>query len=311
MENQKNEIPTWDEKSELIKQIEELDLAKTSIEEIMEMLKTIMKGLYLTTLVFPPGINLFRAIKYNAKPFFWDDLIYPPKEKAGINRASDIGEQRFYCSTVKKVPFYELDIQVGERLVISNWTNEIPLLLNNIGYSNTELEELAKNYRINFDINKINQKSNEDNIKVRNYLKEKFSKKIEISEYYKLSIAIAKKFYEAEIILSGGNRQWAGLLYHTIRLNETADNIVLKKEIIDLGIIKFQQIEFIEVVAIENDKYVYKILDFGDTVENGKIKWYNLTNTWTVTDESDDLYFAETEFGYALYTIDGEIVEPN
>jgi hypothetical protein len=279
---------------------------------LQELLSVVIKG--LTTNIFESsgGLSLYRAIKYADKPLLVAEISYPPKEYAKINRANDMGEQVFYCSTIKKVPFYELNADVGDKLIISRWTNVAPLILNNIGYQNEELHELARNYQMEYceNINTINQ-INEDNRNAISFFKNAFSKKIEAQEYKKLTIAIARKFYDTSLTFKNRTTEWSGLLYHTTRLDGVADNIVLKKEILDFGLVIVQEIEYVEIIEVKNDRYVYKLLDFAYMVEDGKIKWINPVNTWIMTDETEDFYFGETESGFALYTADGEIIKPS
>jgi len=84
---------------------------------------------------FTSDLVLFRGIQYSSKPKFYEELIYPPINKAKTNRANVKGEQVFYASTKKKAVFYELDAKPGDALVLSTWVTALPLLISNVGYT--------------------------------------------------------------------------------------------------------------------------------------------------------------------------------
>jgi len=119
---------------------------------------------------------------------------------------------------------------------------------------------------------------------------------------YKLTIAIAKILMgEVELKEDGLFKEFDGLLYPTIKYNANADNVVLKKHVIDFNKLSIDRVEYIKIVNYTDNKYQYKILDVSDSINGNLIVWKDLSSTWTVNDESDDIYFennkAFNEFG--------------
>lgn len=308
------ETLSWAEKKKLISEIDRLSLNEISIPELEDLLSPIIKGTTLMMFPFPTGLSLFRAIKYTDKPLRWENIIYPPEECTKWNRASEPGEQLFYCSTVKKAPFYELELQAGDRLVLANWINTLPLFLNCIGYNLEEIMALSAVYHapVRFDGIDRDQLMNENNVFSNAYFKSAFSRRIETEEYHKLTIAIARKFNAGNPTgQEGSSTPFAGMIYHTSRLDDTADNIALKPNVIDVGLLELQKLEFIEILSVENDKYRYRILDYAESVQNGNIKWYNLENSYTLDDESDDAYFVLDGTEVNLYNSEGDVIDPD
>lgn len=137
------ELPSFDEKRKSIEFLETCNLAVISEQEIMKHLKILITGYKIFIAHTNPGLVLFRGIKYSDKPDYWEQLIYSPKEKAKINRASAEGQSMFYCSTLKKSVFYELFVKRGDRLVITTWILSKQALFANIGYTIGNLARLG------------------------------------------------------------------------------------------------------------------------------------------------------------------------
>lgn len=302
---QKFEFLTIQEKLELINQLEQLDLNNCTDEFLLEYLNPIFKGYAVNALQFERGLLLFRAIRYQYKPDFYRDLIYPPKHLAKINRASYEGEQMFYCSTLKKAPFYELSLVKGDKIALSTWTVEKPIFCNNVGYTASNFVNLGAAREIPFmPIEELKHVDPQDNKVIADFLARTFCKKITDEEklHYKLTIAIAKKHIRDK---------FNGLLYPTIQYSANADNISLTKNVIDQNYLHLQQVEFAEILEVKDNRYCYKILDIADELSGDLINWKNLNKTWTVYDDSDDLYFTD-EFGnFQAYNSNGDIIHPD
>ncbi len=253
----------------------------------------------VTTFRFNPGLLLFRGIKYSEKPKFLHDIIYPPKDQAKINRASEKGEQMFYASTVKKAVVYELNIKSGDRLIISTWRTNNILLFNNVGYTKANLENLGANKVTPFN----DEGENEVNKLIADYLALSFCQNIseEDEHLYKLTIAIAR------IHLHDVNdNRFAGLYYPTVRLNGDEENFAIDKNVVDHGLLDFEGIQFIEIIDRIYNRYKYSILDIAEDITDYNINWKNLSNHWTVYDDSEDLYFIEEGGNIFAYNQDGD-----
>jgi hypothetical protein len=301
---------TWEERMELFRHLETLDLENVSLNELEALYKELIIGLKLATFPLPEGTFLFRAIEWEDKPLMWKDIIYPSKELAKMNRANEEGLQVFYSSTVKKSVFHELDFQAGKKYIISKWINEDYLVsLQCIGYNLQELHELAGMYHSSFNFENVDDElRTENNADLQAFLKNKFSKKLEKPGDYKASIAIAKIFYDSNIELGALSGRFDGLIYHTTSLEDYAANILLRKDVIDSKRVRFDSVEYIEVIGKNEGTFTYKLLDYAEKIKEEVIQWKNFDRTWILDDESDDVTYREDGDDGNFYTFDGEII---
>ena len=247
---------------------------------------------------------MFRGIKFSQKPKFLSDIIYPPKEKAKLNRASEDAEQMFYASTSKKAVLYELDVSPGDKMVISMWRLNNMLVFNNVGYTKANLAALGATREIPTDEDNDNPINN----LIADYLALAFCQNIsELEKYlYKLTIAIARIHLK-----EAGKYKFAGLYYPTIRLNGEEENFAINKNIIDLGLLDFIGIQFIQIVEKLNNRYKYTILDTAEEITNYSINWNDSVNQWTVYEDSEELYFIEDNGSVLAYNQDGDQIPPD
>lgn len=293
------------EKQEAISRLEAMDINIADAQEIHRLLNVIFSNLRVATIVANENWILYRGIKYDSKPNFFDDIIYPPVSKAKANRASITGESMFYCATQKKAVFYELeDVKQGDKILIGNWVCSAPLLLNHLGFTDEVFQGInadEDNPLNNFKSSEVDSESQF----IHNYLSRKFCAKIVNNNMYKLTSAIAK-FFLGDIY--GNNivnfSTFDGLFYPTIRLNANAMNIALKPYCITQGKVMFEKAEYIEILGNNQGVYEYKILDIAFRCKDSLIIWENLEHTWTLNDNSRDIYFVDGR----AYDETGEII---
>ena len=296
-----------EEKIEIINSIKSLHLQNISIDEIIFLLNKLMGG-YAIRLFIRSNLVFYRGIAYSPKPNFYQDLIYPPINKARVNRANDEGEQFFYGATKKKAVFYELVAKPGDTFVISTWVTSENLLLSNVGYTTENLKTLGADDTTPFD-NESGLATSKDQNMVADFLARTFSQAILDENIYKLTISIARMFlgkvndFHSIPILN----EIDGVLYPTIKYNANANNIVLKKKSVDTGKVILDRIEFIEIVDCIDNKYQYKIIDVSEGVKDDIIQWNNLQDSWTINDEVEDIYFVDKK----AFNEAGDEIEPD
>lgn len=294
-------------KQEIISKIEVLDLANASEQQILSYLSSLLEGVNWKAFITNETWMLYRGIKYKHKPNRFSDIIYPPKDKARINRANYDGEQIFYCTTKKKAVLYELDVQIGDTLVLSSWILNAPVLLNTVGFTETNLIRLGADDRTPF----FKSEGIPENAIIvqfiQEYLGKKFCQFYHNTKSYILTIPIAK-FLLGEV--SGNSlinySEFEGLVYPTIRYSANAHNLALKPLVIEQSKIFLDRVEFIEIMNIYDNKYEYRIVDISDKQNQGALIWKELNNSWLLNDEDDDLYFVD---GVAYNEL-GEEVSP-
>jgi hypothetical protein len=230
----------------------------------------------------PQFSQFFRAIKYPAKPSLVSDLSYPPLNLSRINRANLEGEQMFYCSNHVNAPFYELHLEKGDRAVISNWTNTIPMTTNNIGYTDKNFQALGSEKADADSFSQPQPLGTPENKAIAIFLAELFCGQVNEAEeeYYKLTTAIAHWAFNYEV--------FAALMYPTIKMHANADNYAIKKVFVDSGYLQLISAQYIEVSAILGEIYAYKLLDYSEKYSSkGIINWCNPENRWVLRTDQD------------------------
>lgn len=301
--------PSKKEIESRISEIKNLDLSKMEIDEIKELLKLLFTGYALTTPTFDPGIILYRGIPYKDKPKSILYLSYPPKELAKINRASRDNQPVFYCATSENVPFFELDMMPGDRLVVSKWKTTKKLLVNNVGYTESNFSKLNSNrnnqkWRNGKEEHLETQK--EENLIVQDFFAKTFSQSIpkDNVDIYKLTIAIAETHFLGDL--------FNGLLYPTIPMKANADNFAIKPSFINSDGLLFEEVYFIEITEVHDFKYDIKRLDWANSIStSGNIAWKGRVPQWTIKEKGGELKFTAKDGKWKAQDNNGNIVEPN
>lgn len=100
------------------------------------------------------------------------------------------------------------------------------------------------------------------------------------------------------------------IYYPTIRNSADGDNFAIKPDVINKGALRFEQVEYIEIIEVIDNRYKYKILDIANIIENDQIRWMNLNNYWTVFDDFEELYFTTEHGVFEAYNRNGDKIEP-
>lgn len=297
--------PSLKELEDRITEIENLNSINLSIDDYKSKLKLLFIGYTINSINLNPGFLIYRGIKYERKPALLSHLSYPPINTCKMGRANRHGVPVFYGATDKNVPFYELDAKPGERMVISEWTIQKDFIFNNVGYT----EAVFKGLNSARAIPSFSPYNNSrENVLVQNFLAKTFSQKISDNNnyLYKITNAIAEKHYSEGGISDA--LMFKGLVYPTIRMNANADNFAITQLAIDKGFLKFEKVEYIEILKGVNDSFSYKILDVAFNICNKEIQWKNLCKNWIV-DSSDEIYLVEEGNEILAYDSLGEVIK--
>lgn len=237
------------------------------------------------------------------------NLGYPPSSIARQNRANKKGEPLFYCSSSKEAVFYELDLKSGDRLALSSWVVQKPILVNNLTYMVPNISRFGLLKGVNDEeIEKYKEKAQAVDLQIKclhDFVIKTFCKKIEQNqEYeYRKTQAIARLYLQ---------NPFQGLIYPTIKIDGTADNFAIKPFALDTDSIQLTSVEYIEISDCESNHYTYKILDYCDTMDNQDLLWYNFTNTWTTNSFSpEEIAFIKDGSEILAYNQYGDLVSPN
>lgn len=303
--------PEYKDLEKRIIEIESMILSSVTIDEIKEKLNLLFTGYTICIPLLRIGSILFRGIKINDKPELFSFLKYPQPEIANIGRANRQGISMFYRATDKVVPFYELDVKAGDKLVVSEWTVVRDMLVNNVGYTNSAFSKMASNRELpSYAKEKVGKPEEIGSNKlVGNFLAETFCQKISENEHekYLLTNAISEKHFSENP--QEGVVHIQGLMYPTIKMNANADNISLEKQTIDDNYLKFEKVEYIEILQVEQEKFTYKIIDIAFNVTEENIIWENMDFHW-IGDTSIDLVIIKQDNILQAYNYEGDIIEP-
>ncbi len=317
-----NSIYSKEEKQIAIDYIKSADIETIEIEDLQKQFEIIVSGYYNDfPQLFPPKL-FYRGIRYVNKPTEFHNLIYPPTEKAVINRVNAKGESLFYCSDDHDTIFHELSIKEGERIIMTKWLSIKPILCAIVGYAKQSFSNLTA-----LRPNPHNQKhflhiigDIIENEKLEELFSEVFCQKVndDNQSHYKVSIALARVLLNPKILdrriksieqLKNSTKPLInGIVYPTIKNDAVSENYCFSKETIDKNFLEVDQIEYIEISGIEKGLYQYKILDIAFSLTDNRVNWLNLGRTWTRIENQDELQFSDVSGRLEAYDSNGEMI---
>lgn len=283
-----------DEEFEKIKiKISQADLKTAKVEDLKADFNKMLGGLQLGGRLLGPGRIYYRAVPWKEKPNNIEDVSYPPKRFAKANRASEEGEQLFYCSTTKPITFFEAGAKVGDRFTISTWINEKALLLNSIGYSNYNIRKMGSDRDVTVPAltTKVTNYDDLPSLDDRmDFICDLFCQAVPQGqeEIYKLTTAIAQIVYADEARFSGTlEMKFHGFYFPSIKSKGEYDNFVFCIPVIDMGILILDSVEYVEIVSFDefSNLYRYKLIDYANNFQDGEIMWKEIKKSWTFTDD--------------------------
>lgn len=289
-----------------IDKIEAFDLRTVKIRELEAELSSLLKGFRIIIPKYNSGIYLYRG-RICDKPLNISDIIYPPSSSIKCyGRVNDIGQQLFYASIAKNVPFYELSAKVGDNMVIGTWKSNAKMSLNHIGYTSECKTALRSDRDLGSDYKHVVDMKNfgEPNSLLQNYLASKFTPCVAKGEEwrYKFSIALGNIFLKGNKI--------NGLMYPTVEMRGNSDNIVLKPDYFSKHM-EFVSVEYVTITKKEGMRFSWKVNDSSTKLdENGGFIWSGRNLKWTV--KKDSKITIKKEGGnYIFFDHNGKRIDPN
>ncbi|MCC7507449.1 MAG: hypothetical protein IT259_19235 [Saprospiraceae bacterium] len=123
-----------------IGRLNNIDLWKLEIEEIIELLRPLRIGLLQFAYSLAIGQFLYRGRKVAKKVTNMSELSYPPSEVVGWMRANRPNNPIFYCSTDGVTVLSEISAEVGDMVLLSKWKCLEKFYVNNIGYTMVRID---------------------------------------------------------------------------------------------------------------------------------------------------------------------------
>ena len=250
----------------IIEKVNAMDLRDVELEFIIETLRPLLVGFTQRSPVIPVNTDIRRGRVLKSAPKRVSDITYPPyhlvKAYGRLNRKN---RSIFYGSIGKSPPFYEVDAQVGDLVAISRWRNRRTLLLNNIGYTRTNLQRLSPQRPVpEFAESDAYSEAND---LIRTFFAESFCQKIQKGEEfrYKLSIAVGELFMQGNTI--------DGLLYPSLAHPGAADNVAIKPGVATQALV-FVDCELVMVKKRGEGLFEIEVVDFAKELgSSGVLEW--------------------------------------
>lgn len=263
-----------------------LDQAKTrSIKHtlFLKYLWEISKGLQRTARGYEANqVRMFRIRKWdNNKPLPTqiENLWYPPLNRTVLQRASDVGEQVFYASAGMPTTLVEGRVTEGDYFIVSEWENTDLMVLPEVGF--IDVKDITNN--------------------IENLYHELFTWKGEDMYIYSSKVG--------SHLMQGS--ELAGLIYPSIISGNKSENIVLKKQFIDDGKLRFINASYYFIKKKHDDmKYDADELNFATELEGRLLDWKDRKRQWQLRKKNQELKFVSNGWAWNAFDTNGNRVDP-
>lgn len=302
-----------------IERINRLNLEHVEIEALVEELRPLLLGYQISTPILGPSQRLFRGVKRLNRPVHVSEIGYPPASKIStFGRVNRPGQTRFYCSVGSPVPFFELGVQSGDFVALSQWRIKQPLLVTNAGFSPEAFARLNST-RVGAPHWQLAKPTSNtpDGETVHRFFCDEFCRIVPVGAEYQYKLAVAV----AELMLGPiGNLdtkplkiaepRFSGIAYPSIATRGNSDNLALFPDTAD-RFLELINVKYIEVGDATGDmQFQINKIDFANSFPDGKIQWRGRHEQWTLPPSRHFTFTAE--YGeWVARDENGEIVEPN
>jgi hypothetical protein len=281
------------------------ELSSLDIDQIKARLQPALIGYAITCPIFDPGAYLYRARRVT--PNFnktvgigRQDLIYPPKTVARLGRLNRNGEALFYASMHKQSVFFEVpDLRDGDEVILSFWKTTEPMLVNNVGYTEFAFSQLGAKRGVpiwgppalsdektvslpSLAESQVTSLMQADaNADTKEAFSRYFMRPVSAgeSEFYKLTTAIGEMHLGT---VQGHDRQFAGILYPSVRMWANGDNVALQPWFVD-SCLEFRKAVHVKIKKRRETDMDVDYIDAAHGFEDdGKLKWLGRLQNWTL-----------------------------
>lgn len=224
-------------------------------------------------------LRLFRSRVFESEklPVTHSEFSYPPIEWCKLGRANENGLPVFYASAGGPTTFVESRCQVGNIIVISEYRGTSELLVQEVGFSNSQNEK-----------NEYEKIIHEIFIHPTN-------------EYYDYSSKIAMHLMKGE--------QLHGITYPSIISNNQSQNVALKTQYADKFLSLIHCTAY-RIKSVENPfKYDVEEINFGVN-NNGSVQWKGRKKQWVIRENGGQLAMKANGWQWEAYDINNKLVDP-
>jgi hypothetical protein len=246
-----------------IAEFEASSAAEMTVDEIFTRVRLMMHGYkVIGTMCFPP-LRIYRARRASELPR-WNsvrDLSYPKKGSRVNQRANRKGVEIFYGASSAELALAEIDVRLGDYVVISDWEITAPLLAHIVGMAGIPSHLVPKD---------------ECNIKLTEFLKRNFyrnpgrSWSIAISEFFLSGIKDCRPPEQQDTSVPDAIQ---ALRYPSARQPRLGENFAIRGSFVDSAM----RVTRAELFYIDPAKTDANALKRADTFADGVIQW-KMTN---------------------------------
>jgi hypothetical protein len=233
------------------------------IEEMRELVKVLVGGYSVGTPRFLPGSRFYRAriMPGSIPPISLFEIGVPPKAYSRLNqRCNRAGQPMFYCSDHPSAPLSEVDAEVGDYVVLSEWSITKHLLAWHVGYSEASFKKLgARRACPPLWVNPPEFMPPEHEAhqrEVNKYLAELFTEKVPTGDehLYAPSIAITETVLSWGLVdnkglFDGQELKFEAVMYPTIALRASCENLALSAEFASDALL-LDAADFVRVIKV-------------------------------------------------------------
>lgn len=259
-------------------------MQQVEFDALRALVRSSFIGMRMRALWTHAGQVLYRGVGAGSadKPQLRARLSYPPLERATTwGRVTRPGQRVFYASvTPDSIPF-ELGVQPGDHVALARWRCTPELMLMQVGFVGDVLGHLggARQPPTWLADAREGEFSNHDR-RINAFLSRHFCQRVlpGAEHLYKMSAAIADSMLENTFNfgkLPGytGAPRISGLLYPSVALSGTADNVAILPAAVDDSL-ELEWVEWRQVDWVSADACRWTSRDFASSFgADGQIEW--------------------------------------
>ena len=221
------------------------------------------------------------------------------------NRA---GESLFYCSSARNAPFFEVHAQVGDHLVLSEWRTTAKMVVNHVGYTRPTFERLRSTRSApTWGPPPATPLVSDRARTIDEFFSSFFAVDVQEGQehLYNATIALTEKFIPEPTV--EGAFRFDGLMYPTIPMNGNCENFALKSGFVERSV-AFVKAEYLVIREIEGMQMKFDILDFANSVCDGKLEWKGRRGKWVLRTQGEQLQFSVEQGEWVARDVNGNVV---
>ncbi len=252
--------------SELIRQLNRLDVDKADYEYIVSILRKAIKDVRVPVASSSTELYFRARICNGAKPGTVNELKAPPTELVkGFQRCNPPGVPMFYCASRRISALLECDAKKGDKVYLGQWLSRKPAPVNTI-----MLSDMSHNFNPRMTVRESSFYTYVDTIFTRP-VHETFSNVYKITSAATKVLTTGYKISKEHYI---GEDCTVGILYPSVANIEGSYNCAFHVSFADSKLVLLHVMELV-VKSREGKKISVEVTDNAIEFPDGNIEWLN------------------------------------